>query len=680
MNQPFDAENIPSNLSDNEHFHDVVKRVAMSRRKVIKSGLGLSAALFLGGSLSACGSDDDAETAKPATGVAAGAISFTPLATSSGDSILVPSGYEAQIIAPWGSALFHDSPAWKGDASETADDQAKQVGDNHDGMHFFVIPGTDSSREGLLVMNHEYINTEYFFAVGTDPLAPMEPWTLDKVRKGQNAHGVSVIHIQKNNVGKWEVVIGSFYNRRITGRTPMDITGPASGHALMKTVTDSSGTRVYGTLNNCGNGFTPWGTYLTCEENFNGYFGNTSGVDSRDANMKRYGLPAIKSGYRWEELDERFDYSKDPNESNRFGWIVEIDPFDPSSLPKKRTALGRFKHENVALTIAKDGRVVAYMGDDQINDYVYKFVSDGKYAEGADAANRELLSSGKLYVAKFKNGAVSGDMMGDGEWMLLDKTDNPALAASADFADQGEVLIKTRLAADLLGATKMDRPEWVTVHPTTQEVYLTLTNHSSRSVTDDANPRTSNRYGQIIRWREAGGDPASVAAFEWDLFVLAGNPSAYPAPDARAGSSNITPENTFNSPDGLAFDAEGRLWIQTDGNYSNTSHYAGQGNNQMLVADVKTKSIKRFLVGPSGCEITGITWTPDGKTMFVNVQHPGEASGHPRTPVPTGGMTLDVYIANNPTSFSTWPDRDPDSRPRAATVIITKKDGGKIGL
>lgn len=679
-----DIENIPTNLSENEHFQDVVNRVALSRRKVIKSGLGLSAAMFLGGSLTACGDDDTADTAAATvtTPTSTGAISFSPIATSSGDSVLVPAGYSAQILAPWGSALFHDSPAWKGDASESGDDQARQVGDNHDGMHFFALPGTDASSEGLLVMNHEYVNLEYFYAPGPDPLNPMEPWSLDKVRKAQHAHGISVLHIRKNSAGKWEVVIGSYYNRRLTGRSPMELTGPAAGHALLKTLTDSTGTRVFGTLNNCGNGFTPWGTYLTCEENFNGYFGTTSGVDSRDAHMKRYGISALKSGYRWEEFDSRFDYATDPNESNRFGWIVEIDPFDPNSIPKKRTALGRFKHENVAITIAKDGRVVAYMGDDQANDYVYKFVSDGKYIAGNPSLNRDLLDSGKLYVAKFTNGATAADMMGVGEWVLLDKTANTTLAADVNFADQGDVLVKTRLAADAVGATKMDRPEWVTVHPTTQEVYLTLTNNSSRALVaiDDANPREANRFGQIIRWREAGGDPASVAAFEWDLFVLAGNPVKYPKPDLRGGSDNISADNTFNSPDGLAFDADGRLWIQTDGNYSSTSHYQGQGNNQMLVADVKTRSIQRFLVGPAGCEITGITWTPDGKTLFINVQHPGEASGHPNAPTPTIGMSMDAYLASNATAFSTWPDRNPDSRPRSATVVISKLDGGKIGL
>lgn len=674
-----DDEHIPTNLSENEHFQDVVNRITLSRRKVIKSGLGLSAAMFLGSSLSACGNDTPGGSSTP---TATATISFTPIATSSGDSVLVPAGYEAQILAPWGSALFHDSPAWKGDASETGDDQARQVGDNHDGMHFFAIPGTDSSTEGLLAVNHEYTNYEYLFkpdAYGADPTAT---WTLDKVRKAQHAHGISVLHIRKNSAGKWEVVIGSYYNRRLTARSPMELTGPAAGHALMKTVADTTGTRVFGTINNCGNGFTPWGTYLTCEENFNGYFGTTSGTDTRDAHMKRYGISAMKSGYRWEEFDDRFDYAKDPNESNRFGWIVEIDPFDPNSIPKKRTSMGRFKHENVAITIAKDGSVVAYMGDDQANDYIYKFVSDGKYIAGNPALNRDLLNSGKLYVARFTNGTTTGDMMGAGEWLLLDKTANPVLAADANFPDQASVLVKTRMAADVLGATKMDRPEWITVHPTTQEVYATLTNNSSRTLAtvDDANPREANRFGQIIRWREAGGNPASVAAFEWDLFVLAGNPVKYPKPDLRGGSDNITADNFFNSPDGLAFDAEGRLWIETDGNYSNTGNYQGQGNNQMLVADVKTKKIDRFLVGPAGCEITGITWTPDGKTLFINIQHPGEAEGHPNAPMPPAGMSMPTYLSSNPTAFSTWPDRNPDSRPRSATVVITRKDGGKIGL
>ncbi|UXY16846.1 PhoX family phosphatase [Chitiniphilus purpureus] len=686
----FDSDDLPSNLSANEHFNDVMQRV-VSRRNVLKRGVGLSAMLFLGGSLAACSSDGSPAPAPQPTPVPTPTpvprptLGFTAVPAGSGSSIVVPSGYAYQVLAPWGSPLFAHSPAWKGDASESGADQALQVGDNHDGMHFFPMhdaAGQEKSDEGLLVVNHEYCNYEYLFKPEAGQSYP-NAWTLDKVRKAQHAHGVSVIHVKRIG-GQWQVQIGSAYNRRITGNTPMTLSGPAAGHALVKTAGDPSGTSVLGTLNNCGNGWTLWGTYLTCEENFNSYFGTTAGTDSRTEPMKRYGLSARGTGYRWEELDQRFDYVKEPNESNRFGWIVEIDPWDATSTPKKRTALGRFKHENCAMTLAKDGRVVVYMGDDQANDYVYKFVSDAAYDAGNPAANRNLLDSGRLFVARFTAGAVTGDMMGDGEWILLDKATNATLATNAAFPDQATVLIHARLAADAVGATKMDRPEWVTVHPTTGEVYLTLTNNSGRTVTDEANPRAENRYGQIIRWREAGGDAAGTR-FEWDLFVLAGNPVAYPdRTDLRSGSANINAENTFNSPDGLAFSPNGLLWIETDGSNANTDRYQGQGNNQMLVADPASKEIRRFLVGPDGCEITGITFTPDMRTVFINVQHPGEVSG-PNAPKPPAGQSLDEYLLAQPTAFSKWPEGAPGiagagGRPRSATVAIWKEDGGVVGI
>ena len=671
----FDLDDLPSNLSDNEHFQHVVDRV-VSRRGFLKSGLGLGAAAFLAAPLAAHAAQHAHQHMAAGYGNngprTAPKIGFAQVAASSGDAIVVPEGYSAQIFAPWGDALFADSPMWKPDGTNTGADQARQIGDNHDGMHFFPLNGK-SSQEGLLVMNHEYCNYEYLF--GADFMAP---WTADKVLKAQNAHGASVIHIRQHR-NKWEIVLNSKYNRRITGNTPMQISGPAAGHALMKTLADPSGTLVLGTLNNCANGFTPWGTYLTCEENFNGYFGTTSGVDGRDESMKRYGINARGTGYRWEEFDERFDYAKEPNESNRFGWVVEIDPFDPESKPVKRTGLGRFKHENCAYALTADRRVVVYMGDDQTNDYIYKFVSDGRFVPGKDAANRQLLDHGKLYVAKFGNGATAGDFMGTGEWVLLDKQDNPVLAADDRFADQAEVLIKTRLAADAVGATKMDRPEWIAVHPATKEVYCALTNNSGRSAAqvDDANPRAANRFGQIVRWREAGSD-AGAMSFDWDLFVIAGNPNVYAAGDLNAGSASIDTSNTFNSPDGIGFDADGRLWIQTDGNFSNTGVYAGQGNNQMLCASPETGEIRRFLVGPAGCEITGLTFTPDGRTMFINVQHPGEVGSHPNRPTPPAGVGMDEFIAANPLAFSQWPDAT-GGRPRSATVVITKDDGGVIG-
>ena len=651
MKKPATLDDFPTNLSANEHFQSVVER-AFSRRGFLKSGLGLSAAAFLSGSLAACTSDDDVPVAQtPPAGtppapapapVAEPLLGFEGIATSTADDIAVAAGYTATVFAPWGTPLFSSGPGsiWAGDASETAADQARQVGDNHDGLHFFPLTEGNND-EGLLVMNHEYTNVRWLFANG-------QVDSLDDANKDLNAHGISVIHIRRT-AGRWDIVPDSTYNRRITGSTPMLMTGPAAGDTLLQTTADPTGSIALGTLNNCGNGYTPWGTYLTCEENFNQYFGtlNTLGT-SRNAAQVRYGLDSNGTERKYEQYVPRFDWQLEPNESNRFGWIVEIDPFDPRSTPRKRTALGRIKHENAAYRIGADGTVVVYMGDDQANDYVYKFVSDGKYVAGDIRNNANLLDSGKLYVARFNDGTATGDFMGTGEWILLDKAANSALSG---FANQAEVLVNTRLAADAAGATKMDRPEWVAVHPSSGEVYVTMTNNSSRTLIDDANPRANNRYGQIVRWRETGNDP-SATTFEWDLFVLAGNPTVHN--DLRAGSSNVTADNMFNSPDGLGFDKDGRLWIQTDGNYSNSGDFAGQGNNQMLCADPESKEIRRFFVGPKACEVTGLTFTPDGKTLFINIQHPGEDGN------------------------SNWPDGG-SARPRSATVIITKNDGGVIG-
>jgi secreted PhoX family phosphatase len=693
MSHDHDLDAQSTNQSLNLHFNDIVS-VVRSRRDFLKAGLALGSVGFIGAGLVGCSDDDNDPEAEPPV-----MLGFTAVAASTGDDIVVPAGYSHKVFCRWGDPLFSTSPAWKGDATDSAEAQRLTVGSNHDGMHFFPLDAdtnrSGSSTEGLLVMNHEYFDAEYFFT--TDVLDGSTPWSLDHVRKGQHAHGVTVAHV-KLDAGEWKVVIDSPYNRRIHLLTAMSLTGPARGHALVRTSADPAGEISLGTVNNCGNGYTLWGTYLTCEENFNGYFGTvpeTHEADPRDANQKRYGLSwnsstkSAKSGYRWEEHDNRFDYIKEPNEANRMGWIVEIDPFDPLSVPKKRTALGRFKHENASMTLAADNSVVVYLGDDQANDYVYKFVSEGKYDPAASFAvnkAKNLLEDGTLYVAKFEAGAATGDLMGTGVWVPLvaatATTDGSTLGAK--FGDLGAILVNTRLAADAVGATKMDRPEWITVHPQTGEVFATMTNNSSRAAdkTDEANPRAANPYGQIVRWREAGNN-AAASTFEWDMFVLAGNP-AHPSGGLFAGSDNIEAAsgenvgNLFNSPDGLAFDADGRLWIQTDGNFSNTGNFAGMGNNQMLVADPATQEIRRFLVGPSGCEITGITWTPDQKYMFINVQHPGEYGGHPRRP-DTGEDSAEIYASKNPTEFSNWPDNGAGGRPRPATVVIWKNDGGKVG-
>ncbi|VFR20806.1 Putative phosphatase [plant metagenome] len=672
-----DPENIPTNASGNTTFNEIVAR-AQARRGFLKTGLGLGAVGFFGMGLSACSSSDNDDAPAPGEEPPetptpdAPLLGFQAIPASTGDDIVVPAGYRSAVFCRWGDPLVNAAAAWKADATNTAAEQTLQFGDNHDGMHFFPLDG-ETSTEGLLVMNHEYLNPEFFYPPTVVPGGA--GWDLEQIRKGQHAHGVSVAHVRLVD-GNWQVVIPSTYNRRIHLNTPMLLTGPVAGHPLVQTAADPTGTLSFGTVNNCGNGYTLWGTYLTCEENFNGYFGTTTGADARDASQRRYGLSATTSGYRWEDHDTRFDYVQTPNESNRFGWIVEIDPFDSNSTPKKRTALGRIKHENAAQTLAADSRVVVYMGDDQANDYIYKFVSDGKYDAATPNLNRNLLETGTLYVAVFEEGAATGDMMGTGRWIPL-RLDTPKTAGGTladDFADIGELLVHTRLAADAAGATPMDRPEWVTVHPQTGEVYCTLTNNSGRAAgaEDDANPRANNVYGQIVRWRETGNDAAALT-FEWDLFVLAGNPNA--GDGLVAGSANITADNTFNSPDGLAFDKYGRLWIQTDGNYSNTGRYAGQGNNQMLVADPQAGAgngeIRRFLVGPSGCEITGITWTPDHKYVFVNVQHPGEYGQHPRA----AGLP-DPEV--DPLAFSKWPEAT-GGRPRSSTVVIWKEDGGVVG-
>ncbi len=690
-----DLDDIPSNLSPATHFNEIVKR-AVSRRGFLKAGLGAGAVGFFGTGLAACGGGDDDEiidggTPEPVPPPAP-KLGFKAVPISVADTITVPEGYQWAVINRWGDKLFAHAPDWLPDASGGGDAQAMQIGYHHDGMHFFPIDSTNSSNgssvEGLMVTNHEYVTPHHFFPAGVVPAN--DKWNLDWVRKSQHAQGVSVIHVRLNN-GQWEPVLNSPFNRSVNGTVAMQLVGPAAGNRLTRTNADPSGSRVFGTFGNCGNGFTLWNTYLTCEENFTDYFGtgtkDASGIDYPDAeykaHMQRYkgSGKTASSSYRWDTHDERFDWSVEPNEYNRYGWVVEIDPFDPNSTPKKLTALGRFKHENAAMALANDNRVVVYMGDDQVSEYIYKFISDGSYDPKTPALNRLLLDRGTLYVARFLDGVASGDAMGTGEWIPL-KLDTPTTDGRTLGAlfnqDMGELLVKTRQAADAVGATPMDRPEWVATHPDTREVYVTLTNNSSRGSNkerwpggpahpgaDAANPRDANAYGQIVRWREKSGDPAELS-FEWDIFVLAGNPNLYPADDLRSGSANITKENTFNSPDGLAFDASGRLWIQTDGSYSNADIYAGQGNNQMLVADPVTKEIRRFMVGPVGCEVTGITWTPDQKYVFINIQHPGE-----------GSSVSDAQ--SNPLGDSTWPDGASAGRPRPATVVIWKADGGIVG-
>ena len=675
----FDSDDIPANPSSTEPLDQILARMN-SRRRFLKGGLGLGAVSFLGGMLPV------AQALAQATAPqAAATLGFKGVPLSTADTVVVPEGYAHAILSRWGDPLTADAPAFKGDASDDSAAQAAQIGYNHDGMHFFPIDGKDgmsgSSTEGLMVTNHEYVTPHYFFPKGVQPGG--EGWNLDWVRKAQHAQGVSIVHIRLNAQGRWERVADSKYNRAVHANSPVQMAGPAAGHALLQTPADPTGTQALGTFGNCGNGWTPWNTYLTCEENFTDYFGiGTRNADDTDYpdeayrdHMLRYkgGDKTADGEYAWDQHDARFDWTQAPNEYNRHGWIVEIDPFNPSAPPRKLTALGRFKHENAALKIAADGHVVVYMGDDQRSEYIYKFVSAGKFQPGA-AGNATLLENGTLYVARF-------NADGKGSWipLTLDTRGTDGKRLGERFNENlGELLIKTRQAADAVGATPMDRPEWVAVHPHTGEAYATLTNNSDRGSdkarwpggpkhpgADAANPRDKNIYGHIVRWREDSQDAAGTS-FQWDIFALAGNPTRYAKDDPRHGSAQISADNTFNSPDGLGFDAQGRLWVLTDGNYGNSGDYEGQGNNQMLVADPATGELRRFLTGPKGCEVTGITWTPDQRFVFVNIQHPGE------------GPDLDQAQAD-PVSASTWPDGKQATRPRPATVVIWKKDGGVVG-
>ncbi len=642
----FDDE-LVSNFSDNETFDEVLTE-RLSRRNFLK-GAAVAAAL-----LGTTGGVGTLVGAVPAAAKAAGGgsplLGFSSVPISESDNLVVPIGYTARVLIAWGDPVS-DGPEFNPNASNSAADQAQQWGMHNDGIVYFPING---SARGLIVQNNEYTDDVLLFPDGTSG------WNSEKTMKSQNAHGVSIIEVTKQGRGRppgsrggeWRVVRPSSYARRITARTPIDIGGPASGDDRLKTSADPDGTRVLGTINNCAMGYTPWGTYLACEENFNGYFRKTG---TRTTEEIRYGITSGGAGYLWHNTDERFNANLHPNEPNRFGWVVEIDPFDPSSTPIKRTALGRFKHEGAWVQEARDGRVVVYSGDDEIFEYIYRYVSRLPWRR-ARREGIDPLDDGTLYVAKF-------NADGTGRWIPL-TPDNPALAGWS----LNSILINTRLAADLVGATKMDRPEWIDTFPEHLTAIATLTNNTSRGAgsnpgVDAPNPRSVNRYGHVIRWSYT--QDWTQNAFAWDIFALAGDPAN------PAHGSNIVGDK-YGSPDGLYVAPSGRLWIQTDVSGSSinpenrTGPYQGFGNNQMVCADPATRETRRFLTGPNVCEITGVFVTPDERTMFVGIQHPGEAPSGSNDPA-------------NPKRFSSWPDGPSGGRPRSSLVVITKDDGGEIG-
>jgi uncharacterized protein len=646
-----------SNDSSNRHFSDVFAS-RFGRRDILKGGIGLAVSSVLAGPAMAY---ENPPAFGPGGKGGQVKLGFEAVPVNRLDAVTVPPGYLAEPFIPWGTPITGSYPAYIDGGLNTGEDQEQQVGMHHDGMHYFPMArGVAGNEHGLLCLNHEYIDQPKMHPNGATVVGGVRT-VADEVRKEIAAHGVSVVEIRKDARGRWQVVRGK-YNRRVTAATPMEITGPARAHPKLRTKYSPGGTRTRGTINNCAHGYTPWGTYLTCEENWAGYFVNR-GTQPRE--HSRYGVATGAGRYRWETVPDsfaddrykRFDATAQAgvsaeqdyrNEPNGQGWVVEIDPWDPKSTPKKRTALGRFAHEGAWIAPPRAGRpIVYYMGDDAQNEYIYKFVTREAYNPARSSG--DMLDRGTLYVARFNDD-------GSGDWLALDFED-PAFIAAANaagvmFDSQADVLINTRLAADVVGATKMDRPEWGSVHPRTGEVYMTLTNNSSRPAgsVNQSNPRGPNPYGHIIRWREAGGRH-EARAFQWDLFALAGPANDSAVFDAAGNVKALDDNNIFASPDGLWIDQFGLIWIQTD--MSGSQLASGPfGNNAMLAADPETGDVRRFFVGPPGSEVTGVVSTPDGKTLFVNIQHPGE------------------------TGVSTWPT---GGRGRSATVIVTRDDGGIVG-
>ena len=659
------------NHSDNRNFYEVMD-VHLKRRTFLMGGLAAIATGLFGNALTG--------TSVLAQAAASGSLlGFSPVPVSFDDTVVVPEGYRFQVLGAWGEPITGSMPAY--DAANSGADQGVQIGQHHDGMHFFPIDG--SSEDGLLVVNHEYIEPRFLHAAKYKGMAIDADAVVydadgkrddDEVLKEMNAHGVSVYRVTKQASGAWAIVQDA-HNRRITTLTPMEMSGPVRGSAHVRTKYSPDGVATRGTVNNCAHGVTPWGTYMAAEENWAGYFANTDTIDQKPdlpREHARYGVSSNPQGgrYGWHlarsGADEyvRFDASSKGasatedyrNEPNTYGYMVEIDPFDPNSTPVKRTHLGRFAHEGVVFAPAVEGApVVCYSGDDARFEYIYKFVSAEVYRPGE--TDGSILDTGTLYVARFNDD-------GTGEWVALMPGRN-GLTPANGFADLADILVNTRLAADHVGATKMDRPEWGTIDPNSGEVYFTLTNNSRRTQAevDAVNPRAENNFGQVVRWRYVNADHTRDD-FTWDLFVIAGTQRQ----SATFAGSTLNDDSIFACPDGIWCDEQSRLWIQTDmgdlgPNYSGPLEPFGM--NGMLAADPMTGEIRRFLTGPWGQECTGVIMTPDMRTMFVNFQHPGAHA------------TPEQFAAGD--MGSVFPDGNPMIPPRSATIVITREDGGVIG-
>lgn len=641
------AEDEAVNVTQNPTFGDILAE-RLSRRDLMQGLLATTAlAAAVSPAVILAGCAEDASNTP--------SFNFPEVAAGVDKRHYVADGYLADVLIRWGDKVEKDAPVFDVE-KQSAEAQARQFGYNNDFIGYIPLEGR--ADHGLLVINHEYTNEELMFpGVGAETAQSKRfaLMTRERVDIEMMAHGGSVIEVKREG-GSWKVVAGSPYARRITALTEMEITGPAAGHDKMKTGTDPDGRKVLGMLNNCAGATTPWGTWLTCEENFNGYFWNkgAAAMSPHAASLARYGAPA--EWYNWGQHHDRFDIEKEPNEINRFGWVVEIDPLDPASKPKKRTALGRFKHEGAGNVVNKDGRFVVYQGDDQRFDYIYRFITKGIVDTERREANKDLLDEGTLFVARF-------NADGSGNWMPL-VHGTGLLTEASGFADQGDVLINVRIAADLLGATKMDRPEDIDVNPQTGKVYCLLTKNKRRErvATDAANPRARNAFGHIIELTPDGGDH-TAPTFRWEILVQCGDPEIA---DVGATFNPATSANGwFANPDNCVIDAEGRLWIATDGNSKATT---GRADGLWgLETSGKARGTGRlFFRCPVGAELCGPCVTPDTETFFVAVQHPGQSEGD--------------SISTFERPSTRWPDFDGSLPPRPAIVAITRKGGGKIGV
>jgi uncharacterized protein len=565
----------------------------------------------------------------------------------------VAPGYSADILIRWGDGVLVDAP--KFDVyRQAASAQSQQFGYNNDFVAYLPLPlGSSNSENGLLWVNHEYTELHMMFP-GLDPKTMVEAASKEMIDIELTAMGGTVVEVRKAG-NRWRVVEGSRYARRITAaNTAIRLTGPAAGHPRLRTSADATGTTVVGTLNNCGGGVTPWGTVLSAEENFNGYFAGDVSKTAEARNYRRYGF-ATNPRYGFARFHDRFHVEKEPNEGNRFGWIVEIDPYDPNSVPVKRTALGRFKHEAATTWINPDGTVTIYSGDDERNEYIYKFVTRGRYSPNNRAANRDLLDEGTLYVAQFHDD-------GTVKWLPLKHGEGPLTAANG-FDSQADVLIETRRAADLLKATPMDRPEDIETNPVTGRTFALLTNNSARKpeAVDKANPRANNLYGQIIELippGEARAADHTALEHRWEMFLVAG-----PLDQGGRYGPRLSAAGWLACPDNIAFDNEGRIWITSDQGEAQSKFGIGDGVWAADTTGPARATTRFFYRTPTGAEMCGPCFTPDNRTLFVAVQHP--ASDDP-------GSTFDKPSTR-------WPDFSERMPPRPSVIAIVKNDGRRIG-